>query len=139
MLFVGWQPRETCLRWMRAATLTVCPSRYEGMSLAPLEAAALGVPMLATRVDGMGSELSPAARRLVRPDDADELSVALREMLADPDAAGGRRRGGGGVVPRPVRGRRSRATWRSTARSWPPGDRGARSGCGEDTRQPCDL
>ncbi len=85
VLFVGWQPRETCLRWMRAATLTVCPSRYEGMSLVPLEAAALGVPMLATRVDGMGSELSPAARRLVRPDDADELSVALREMLADPE------------------------------------------------------
>lgn len=89
--FEGWQPRETSLRWMRAATLVVCPSRYEAMSLVPLEAAALGVPVLATRVEGMSSDLSPTARRLVPPDDPESLGDALITALDDPEAlaAGG--------------------------------------------------
>ena len=85
--FVGWQARDEGLRWMRAATVVVCPSRYEAMSLVPLEAAALGTPVVATRVEGMMTAgLSADARRLVEPGDPSALAGALLDLLDDRDA-----------------------------------------------------
>ncbi|GAB2754969.1 glycosyltransferase [Nocardioides salsibiostraticola] len=84
--FMGWQSRVECFRWMRAATVVVCPSRYEAMSLVPLEAAALGTPVIATRVEGMTAGLSPAARRIVEPGVPDALADALLEIVGDRDA-----------------------------------------------------
>lgn len=83
---VKWLPRSEALVWMRAADVVVCPSRYEGMALVPLEAAALGVPVVACRVQGMTSDLSPEARRLVPVEDHAALATALTETLADPRA-----------------------------------------------------
>ncbi len=83
--FTGWQPRVECLRWMRAATLVACPSRYEAMSLVPLEAAALGTPVVATRVEGMTTALPAVARRMVEPRDPDALATALLDLLGDRD------------------------------------------------------
>ena len=71
---------------MRAATVVVCPSRYEAMSLVPLEAAALGTPVVATRVEGMTSTLSADARRLVEPGDPGALADALVSLLGDREA-----------------------------------------------------
>lgn len=89
--FVGMADRTEAVSWMKAASLVVCPSRYEGMSLVPLEAAALGVPVVATDVEGMRTDLSPAARRIVPTEDPAALATALSEALADPAglAAGG--------------------------------------------------
>lgn len=82
--FAGAQPRSEAIAWMKAATVVVCPSRYEGMSLVPLEAASLGTPVVATKVQGMDSDLPEPARRLVPPSDPDALAVALGSALADP-------------------------------------------------------
>ncbi|MBD8869496.1 glycosyltransferase family 4 protein [Nocardioides donggukensis] len=84
--FAGWQSRVECLRWMRAATVVVCPSRYEAMSLVPLEAAALGTPVVATRVEGMATTMSADARRMVGPGDPGALAGALLDLLRDRDA-----------------------------------------------------
>ncbi len=84
--FAGWQSRVECLRWMRAASIVVCPSRYEAMSLVPLEAAALGTPVVATRVEGMASTLSADARRMVEPGDPAALASALLDLLQDREA-----------------------------------------------------
>lgn len=93
--FAGMQPRAAAVAWMKAASVVVCPSRYEGMSLVPLEAAALGVPVVATRVQGMDSDLPITARRLVPPADVSALATALIDMLQDPArlAAAGRTAG----------------------------------------------
>jgi glycosyltransferase involved in cell wall biosynthesis len=73
---------------LRAADLFVLPSREEGMSIALLEAMALGLPLVASAI--------PGNRRLVRdfkdgrlapPDDPDALARVVLEQWADGDRA----------------------------------------------------
>ena len=85
--FTGMCDRGATLQWMCSADVVVCPSRYEGMSLVPLEAAALGRPVVASDVEGMDDELPVDGRRLVPPEDPAALAGALRDLLADLDAA----------------------------------------------------
>lgn len=85
--FAGAQPRSEAMAWMKAATVVVCPSRYEGMSLVPLEAATLGTSVVATRVEGMDDDLTGPARILVPPGDPAALAAALIDALAHPDDA----------------------------------------------------
>jgi glycosyltransferase involved in cell wall biosynthesis len=72
---------------MYAADVVVCPSRWEGMSLVPLEAMALGRPLVVTEVDGMAEVAPPGAARLVAVEDGDALAHAISAMLRDPVAA----------------------------------------------------
>jgi glycosyltransferase involved in cell wall biosynthesis len=90
--FAGMATRTQALAWMKAATVVVCPSRYEGMALVPLEAAALGIPVIASDVEGMQhSELSSWARQIVPVEDSSALRAALARFLGSPEqaAAGG--------------------------------------------------
>lgn len=84
---VGSQPRSTTLGWMSAASVVVCPSRYEGMSLVPMEAAALGRPVVATDVSGMRSDIPAVARALVPPGDSRAFARAVCRYLDDPALA----------------------------------------------------
>jgi glycosyltransferase involved in cell wall biosynthesis len=77
---VGAQERPRALAWMSAADLVVCPSRYEGMSLVPLEAAVLGRCVVASRVEGMDEGPGEPARTLVPVGDPAALAEAI--MLA---------------------------------------------------------
>lgn len=85
--FAGAHDRAGALAWLRAADVVVVPSRYEGMALVPLEAAALGARVVASRVAGMFDALDPdrpgVAHRLVPPGDAVALGCALRAALAE--------------------------------------------------------
>jgi glycosyltransferase involved in cell wall biosynthesis len=85
--FAGAADRDEAMRWMYAADVVVCPSRWEGMSLVPLEAMALGRPLVVTDVDGMAEVVPPVAARIVPVDDAQALASAVIELLADPEAA----------------------------------------------------
>jgi glycosyltransferase involved in cell wall biosynthesis len=85
--FAGVATREEAGAWLKAASVVACPSRYEGMSLVPLECAALGVPVVASDVQGMRSDLPSVARRLVPPEDAGALAAALIRVLARPAEA----------------------------------------------------
>jgi glycosyltransferase involved in cell wall biosynthesis len=67
---------------LAGATVFAYPSRYEGFGLAPLEAMAVGIPVVAGRVGSLPEVLGDAAR-FVDPTDEDALALALRHLLND--------------------------------------------------------
>ncbi len=72
---------------MRAADLFVLPSRFEGLPLVLLEAMALGLPVVATRICGIVDALGADHPGLVPPDDAPALATAMAARLSDPARA----------------------------------------------------
>ncbi|MET7641425.1 glycosyltransferase family 4 protein [Streptomyces sp. NPDC005438] len=72
--------------WYTAADLVVSASRWEGMALVPLEAMAVGRPVLLTDVAGARESLPAELRRscLVPPGQPAALAGALTTLLADP-------------------------------------------------------
>ena len=68
--------------------LYVSASRREGLSLAVLEAMALGLPVVATRVAGhVDAVIDGVTGRLVPPDQPGALGDALESLLGEPAAA----------------------------------------------------
>jgi glycosyltransferase involved in cell wall biosynthesis len=75
-----------------AMDLVVLPTYREGFPNVPLEAAAMGLPVVATRIPGCVDAVEDGVTgTLVRPRDALDLARALRAYLEDP--ALGRRHG----------------------------------------------
>ena len=75
-------------RLLNAMDLFVLPSREEGMSIALLEAMALGLPVVATDIPGNRGLIVPGEHgRLVPPDDPGALAGAIRDRWAEPEAA----------------------------------------------------
>jgi glycosyltransferase involved in cell wall biosynthesis len=73
---------------LRAADLFVLPSREEGMSIALLEAMALGLPLVASAIPGnLGLVVDGEHGRLVPPDDPAALARAILEQWSDLDRA----------------------------------------------------
>ena len=73
---------------LRAADLFVLPSREEGMSIALLEAMALGVPAVASAIPGNAAILADGILgRLAPPDDPAALARAILDQWGDPDRA----------------------------------------------------
>ncbi len=66
---------------LRAADVVIAPSRWEGMSLAILEAMACGAPIVVT--DVQGSESVRGAGLIVPPDDPGALADAVDGLLDD--------------------------------------------------------
>jgi len=82
-------PHSRTLEYLRAATLFVLPSRAEGMPIVILEAGALGVPVIATRVDGVPEIISGERLGwLVESEDVDGLEKGLRTLLEDASLRG---------------------------------------------------
>ncbi|HEV2956980.1 MAG TPA: glycosyltransferase family 4 protein [Xanthobacteraceae bacterium] len=67
--------------------LLIVPSRAESLPYIVLEAAAAGLPMLATNVGGIPEIFGPHSGALLPPGDAPKLAAAIRAALADPAAA----------------------------------------------------
>jgi glycosyltransferase involved in cell wall biosynthesis len=74
--------------WFRAADLFVLASRSEGVPNVLLEAAACGLPFVASRVGGIPEIASLGASRLVPPEQPGALAMAITDMLADPGPPG---------------------------------------------------
>lgn len=95
VLFAGFRTDARAL--MGAADAVVLPSRSEGLPLVALEAAAAGVPLVASAVRGLRELLTDGRDALlVPPGDAAALGRALARVLredglAERLAAGGRR------------------------------------------------
>lgn len=68
----------------RARTIVV-PSRAESMPYIVLEAAAAGLPMIATNVGGIPEVLWGEGERLLSPGDPDSLAEAMRQALRSPE------------------------------------------------------
>jgi glycosyltransferase involved in cell wall biosynthesis len=94
--FLGW--REDVPRILAALSVFVLPSANEGMGLVLVEAMAMGVPVVATRVGGIPSVVPDGeCGLLVEPGDVAGLAGAVAKLLADPAlaarmGAAGRRR-----------------------------------------------
>jgi glycosyltransferase involved in cell wall biosynthesis len=71
----------------RAADVYALSSRREGLPNAVLEAMAMEVPVLATRVAGMPSLIEQDVNgRMIAPDDLDALQASLEDLLDDGNA-----------------------------------------------------
>jgi glycosyltransferase involved in cell wall biosynthesis len=64
--------------------LLIVPSRAESLPYIVLEAAAAGLPMLATAVGGIPEIFGPQSPRLLPPGDPAALAAAITAALADP-------------------------------------------------------
>lgn len=82
--FIGF--RSDARRVMSGFDVFCLPSRREGLPIALREAAALGLPLVATDVGGVAEVLGDGDR-LVPPDDVDALARALAEPPDAPSAA----------------------------------------------------
>jgi glycosyltransferase involved in cell wall biosynthesis len=78
--------REDVPDWLAAADVVAAPSRWDGMSLALLEAMARGRSVVATDVPGAREALGDEAA-IVAVEAADELADAIAERLLDPALA----------------------------------------------------
>ena len=88
--------RPDVARWLHAADLVVLPSRWEGMSLAMLEAMATGRSVVATAVDGADEALAGGGGAVVPAGDrrrlVDEIVVRLEdEAITRSEGLAGRR------------------------------------------------
>lgn len=80
--------RARICNYLKAADVYVLPSRHEGFPVAPLEAMACGLPVVATEVPGIPDilELGEESGGIRVPcENIDELAYALERLLGDPD------------------------------------------------------
>lgn len=68
-------------RFYPALDLLLVPSRHEGLPLAPLEAQACGVRVVATRVGGTAAGVCPETGSLVPPENPEAMAAAIRAAL----------------------------------------------------------
>ncbi len=80
--FIGHCPARTAFTMGR---MLVIPSRAESLPYVVLEAAAAGLPIIATNVGGVSEIFGPQADRLIPPDDIGALVAAITAALDDPD------------------------------------------------------
>jgi glycosyltransferase involved in cell wall biosynthesis len=81
---LGWLPEPDRAHLLRGASALVYPSIYEGFGLPPLEAMAVGVPVVSTTAGSLPEILGDAAL-LVEPGDDDALAESLCQVLEDDD------------------------------------------------------
>jgi len=80
--FLGFVPDATLTVLYRLATVFVFPSLFEGFGLPPLEAMALGTPVVTSNVSSLPEVVGDAAL-LVDPFDPDAIADAIARVLAD--------------------------------------------------------
>ena len=79
--FMGW--RDNALDFLRLADIFVHPSLQEGLSNSLLEAMALGLPVVATRIGGIPEVVGEEGGLLIPPRDAETLAEAIMILLQD--------------------------------------------------------
>jgi UDP-glucose:(heptosyl)LPS alpha-1,3-glucosyltransferase len=79
------EPQQKILPFYAAADLLVHPSFYDSCSLVLLEAAACGLPLIATRQNGAAELFAPDTEALILDDaaDAEALADSLRRLVTD--------------------------------------------------------
>jgi glycosyltransferase involved in cell wall biosynthesis len=86
--FLGMQSRQKTLEILAEADVFAQPSFYEGHSLALLEAAKLGIPLVVSNVpaqrEGIAGPDGAPCGLAVPPEDVEALAAALRQCLDNP-------------------------------------------------------
>jgi teichuronic acid biosynthesis glycosyltransferase TuaC len=86
----GPQDRDGVVRYLCAADVLVLPSYQEGLPTILVEAGSLGLPVVATAVDGTPELLADGAGLLIPPRDPAAIAAALEAVAADLPAAAAR-------------------------------------------------
>jgi glycosyltransferase involved in cell wall biosynthesis len=73
--------------WLAAADVVTVPSRWEGLPLIALEAAATGRAIVGTTIGGLSEIITPAVGCLVPPEHPTALAHALARRLTEPTLA----------------------------------------------------
>jgi len=82
---LGERPREASLALIRSSRLLLATSLWEGLPLAPIEAMALGVPVVAPRIPGIDEVVDDGVTgRLLDVPDVDAYVAAIAGLAADP-------------------------------------------------------
>lgn len=85
---VGAAEQAEVLVWWQQAAVAVLTSENEGMPVSLIEAAACGVPAVATAVGGIPELVEDGVTGLLTPPgDVQALTVALERLLQDPELA----------------------------------------------------
>ncbi len=82
---VAFMPPMPARKAFALARTVVLPSRAESLPYVVLEAAAAGMPLIATDVGGVPEIFEGEANRLVAPGDATALAAAMRAALLAPE------------------------------------------------------
>lgn len=86
VIFGGW--RNDVLQLLAAADLFVLPSLFEGLPLVVLEALAVGIPVIGTRVCGTSEAIEDGVSGcLVEPANSQQLATAISTALTQPAQA----------------------------------------------------
>ncbi len=86
LCLLGW--RDDVPRLIRAATVVILPSHTEGLPISLMEAMALGRPVVATDVGGIGDLIrDEETGLLVDVEDDEALAVAVARLADHPDLA----------------------------------------------------
>ncbi len=83
--YLGYVSDEQLKGLYRNALCFVFPSRYEGFGIPPLEAMAMGCPVVASSIDAV-KEVCGDAARYFDPSNAEQLANLLRQVAADGDS-----------------------------------------------------
>ncbi len=83
VVFCGW--RRPMQSWYEAMDVLVLPSRTEGLPNVVLEAMAMGVPVAATDVGGVGDLLEGGRYGVILPDEANLWAELMIDLLIDRD------------------------------------------------------
>jgi glycosyltransferase involved in cell wall biosynthesis len=82
--FLGFVPDATLSVLYRLAAVFVFPSLYEGFGLPPLEAMALGAPVITSNVSSLPEVVGDAAI-LIDPRDPEAIADAMARILSEPE------------------------------------------------------
>jgi D-inositol-3-phosphate glycosyltransferase len=93
--FLGGLRRPQVPPLLRSADIAVCVPWYEPFGIAPLEAMACGVPVVAAAVGGLiDSVVHGVTGRHIPPRRPDAIAAVVRELLEDPEQRAALGRGG---------------------------------------------
>lgn len=85
--YLGYQPHEIAMKYLRGSDALVLPSREEGLPTVLLESMALRVPVIASDIE----EITRITRNVVRARNSSELAEAINSVVlggARPDVNG---------------------------------------------------
>lgn len=72
-------------KYLAVADIFVLPSRWEGLPISMLEAMSVGLPVIATRVEGAVEVIQNGVQGILIPvEDKDSLSQAILQLASDP-------------------------------------------------------
>ena len=91
---LGELPHAAALDALAGSRVVVMPSAWEGLPVLPLEAMALGVPVVASNVAGIAEVMGADCGVLVEPDDETGFERAVEAVLTDAELENRLRRAG---------------------------------------------